>query len=155
MDKEKRILIVEDDPLDVELIIKSLEDNKLEKYIYISHNGEEALNYLFHREEFSGKSYFEPCFVILDLKMPKVDGFDVLQQLKSDEKLKDLPVIILTSSQETEDIEKCYKFGANAYVIKPIEYKDFQRVVKVIGDFWSSINKPSPNIYTDFSEGYT
>jgi CheY-like chemotaxis protein len=151
----KRVLIVEDDPCDVELMINALGENNLADYVFITHDGEEALNFLYHRDKYASLPQGDPQFILLDLKMPKVDGFTVLKQLKSDNQLKSVPVIILTSSQEPGDVDKCYKLGANAYVVKPVQYKDFLKVIRILCEFWIFINKASPNVFKDYANGCT
>ena len=138
----KRILIAEDDKKDVELILTALENHKLANEVMVARDGAEALDYLYRRGKFSGREEGNPAVILLDLKMPKVDGLQVLTQMKASEKLKEIPIVILTSSSESKDLEECYKHGVNAYVVKPVKFHDFVSAVKEIGVFWALINEP-------------
>ena len=138
----KRILIAEDDKKDVELILTALENHKLANEVMVVRDGAEALDYLYQRGKFSGREEGNPAVILLDLKMPKVDGLQVLTQMKASEKLKEIPIVILTSSSESKDLEECYKHGVNAYVVKPVKFHDFVTAVKEIGVFWALINEP-------------
>ena len=138
----KRILIAEDDKKDLELILTALENHKLANEVMVAHDGAEALDYLYRRGKFSGREEGNPAVILLDLKMPKVDGLQVLVQMKANEKLKEIPIVILTSSSESKDLEECYKHGVNAYVVKPVKFHDFVSAVKEIGVFWALINEP-------------
>jgi CheY-like chemotaxis protein len=140
----KRILLVEDDPMDMELTLTALEEKKLANEVLVVHDGEEALNYLYSRGSFRMRATGNPVLILLDLKLPKIDGLGVLRQLKSDEHLKTIPVVMLTSSREEKDIVEGYKLGVNAYVVKPIDFHDFVDAVKEIGLFWAIINEPPP-----------
>jgi CheY-like chemotaxis protein len=140
----KRILLVEDDPMDMELTLTALEEKKLANEVLVVHDGEEALNYLYSRGSFRMRATGNPVLILLDLKLPKIDGLGVLRQLKSDEHLKTIPVVMLTSSREEKDIVEGYKLGVNAYVVKPIDFHDFVDDVKEIGLFWAIINEPPP-----------
>jgi CheY-like chemotaxis protein len=126
-------------------MLSALSEYNLVEEIVVTHDGVEALNYMYHRGEYSSLPEGNPVFILLDLKMPKVDGIQVRKQLKSDEKLSCIPVVILTSSQEPRDIDECYKHGANAYVVKPVQFKEFHDVVKEIGEFWAFVNEPLPH----------
>ncbi len=141
----KRILLVEDDPKDIELTVSALSEHNLANGILIVRDGVEALDYLYRRGTFAQRSNGNPVVILLDLKMPKMDGIEVLRQIRSDEKLKTIPVVILTSSRESNDLETCYKLGVNAYVVKPVKFTDFVDAVKEIGIFWVLINEPPPN----------
>jgi CheY-like chemotaxis protein len=150
----KRILLVEDDLMDMELTLTALEEKKLANEVLVVHDGEEALNYLYSRGSFRMRSPGNPVLILLDLKLPKVDGLEVLRQIKSDENLNMIPVVMLTSSREEQDLIKSYKLGVNAYVVKPIDFHDFVNSVKEIGLFWAVINEPPPQIYnTSTSSG--
>ena len=140
----KRILLVEDDPKDIELTINALNEYNLANDIMVARDGVEALDYLFRREEFTGEVEGNPIVILLDLKMPRLDGAQVLRQIKSDENLQTIPVVIMTSSRESQDLETCYRLGANAYVVKPVKFADFVEAVKGIGVFWALINEPPP-----------
>ncbi len=141
----KRILLVEDDPNDVELTIEAFKEYNLSNEILVVRDGAEALDYLYHRGEFIQEPARNPVVILLDLKMPKVDGIQVLRQIKSDKDLQTIPVVILTSSRESHDLETCYQLGANAYVVKPVKFSDFVEAVKQIGVFWALINVPPPD----------
>jgi len=140
----KRILLVEDDPRDVELILESLGDYNLANEVIVASDGEEALDYLCCRETFKNRPSGNPAVVLLDLKLPKVDGMEVLRQIRSDEKLKMMPVVILTSSREEKDWVESYKLGVNAYVVKPVDFHEFVKAVKDVGAFWAVVNEPPP-----------
>lgn len=144
----KRILLVEDDLMDMELTLTALEEKKLANEVLVVHDGEEALNFLYGRGSFRMRSPGNPVLILLDLKLPKVDGLEVLRQIKSDESLKMIPVVMLTSSREEQDVVKSYRLGVNAYVVKPIDFHDFVEAVKEIGLFWAVINEPPPQIYS-------
>jgi len=139
-----RILIVEDDPNDVELTLTALEEYKLANEVVVTRDGEEALDYLYYRGKFKTRSNGNPAVLLLDLKLPKRDGREVLQQIKSDEKLKMIPVVVLTSSHEEKDVVASYKLGVNAYVVKPVDFHEFVNAVKELGVFWAVINEPPP-----------
>lgn len=140
----KRILLAEDDPRNVELTLIALEECNLANEVVAVEDGEQALDYLFRRGEFAGRAEGNPAIVLLDLKMPKVDGLDVLRAVRSDEDLRFLPVVILTASREQRDLIESYNLGVNAYVVKPITFPEFARAVKEIGLFWAIINEPPP-----------
>ena len=140
----KNILLVEDDPRDVELTLTALEEYHLANKVTVVRDGEKALDYLFHRGEFQGRAGGNPILVLLDLKMPKVNGLEVLKIIKTDEHLKLIPVVVLSSSREMPDLLKCYKLGVNAYVVKPVDFAEFMKAVKQLGLFWAAINEPPP-----------
>ena len=139
-----RILMVEDDPRDVELTLTALEEYNLANEVVVARDGEEALDYLHCRGNFIGRQSENPAVLLLDLKLPKVDGLEVLQQIKSDEKLKMIPVVVLTSSHEEKDMVASYRLGVNAYVVKPVDFHEFINAVKELGVFWALINEPPP-----------
>jgi CheY-like chemotaxis protein len=139
-----RILIVEDDPNDVELTLTALEEYNLANEVVVTRDGEEALDYLYCRGNFKGRSNDNPAVLLLDLKLPKRDGLEVLRQIKSDEKLKVIPVVVLTSSHEEKDVVASYKLGVNAYVVKPVDFHEFVNAVKELGIFWAVINESPP-----------
>jgi DNA-binding response OmpR family regulator len=139
-----RILMVEDDPKDVELTLTALDDYKLANEVVVTRDGEEALDYLYCRGKFTARSTDNPAVLLLDLKLPKVDGLEVLKQIKSDEKLKMIPVVVLTSSHEEKDMVTSYELGVNAYVVKPVDFHEFVNAVKELGVFWALINEPPP-----------
>lgn len=144
MEKLGRILMVEDDPKDVELSMTALEDYNLANEIVIARDGEEALDYLFCRGKFQHRSSDNPAVILLDLKLPKVDGLEVLREIKSDAKLRLIPVVVLTSSKEEKDMVTSYKLGVNAYVVKPVDFHEFVNAIKELGVFWAIINQPPP-----------
>jgi CheY-like chemotaxis protein len=139
-----RILLVEDDPKDVELTLTALEEYNLANEVVVSRDGAQALDYLYCRGDFSTRSNENPAVLLLDLKLPKVDGLEVLQQIKSDEKLKMIPVVVLTSSHEERDMMASYSLGVNAYVVKPVDFHEFVNAIKELGIFWAVINEPPP-----------
>jgi CheY-like chemotaxis protein len=139
-----RILLVEDDPKDVELTLTALEEYKLANEVVVARDGEEALDYLYRRGNFTTRSTDNPAVLLLDLKLPKVDGLEVLQQIKADAKLKLIPVVVLTSSHEEKDMVASYKLGVNAYVVKPVDFHEFVNAVKELGIFWALVNEPPP-----------
>ena len=139
-----RILLVEDDPRDVELTLTALGEYNLANEVVVARDGEKALDYLYSRGEFSNRSNDNPAVMLLDLKLPKVDGLQILQQIKSDERLKLIPVVVLTSSQEEKDMMRSYKLGVNAYVVKPVDFQEFVTAIKELGVFWAVINEPPP-----------
>jgi DNA-binding response OmpR family regulator len=139
-----RILLVEDDPRDMELTLEALGEYNLANEVVVARDGAEALDYLYCRGEFSTRSSDNPAVMLLDLKLPKVDGLEVLQQVRSDERLKLMPVVVLTSSHEEKDKMRSYKLGVNAYVVKPVDFHEFVNAVKELGVFWAVINQPPP-----------
>jgi len=139
-----RILLVEDDPRDVELTMTALEEYNLSNEVVVAGDGEEALDYLYCRGKFQTRTCDNPAVLLLDLKLPKVDGLEVLRQVKSDGKLKVIPVVVLTSSREERDMVASYKLGVNAYVVKPVDFHEFVNAIKELGVFWAIINEPPP-----------
>jgi CheY-like chemotaxis protein len=139
-----RILVVEDDPNDVELTLAALGDYNLVNEVVVTRDGQQALDYLYRRGEFNARSNDNPAVMLLDLKLPKVDGLEVLQQIKSDERLKMIPVVVLTSSNEEKDMMRSYRLGVNAYVVKPVDFHEFVNAVKELGVFWAVVNEPPP-----------
>jgi len=144
MDHLARILLVEDDPKDVELTLTALEENNLANEVVVAADGEQALDYLYHRGKFMARAGDNPAVLLLDLKLPKVDGLEVLRQLRTDERLKMIPVVVLTSSREEKDMVASYQLGVNAYVVKPVDFHEFVNAVKELGVFWAVINEPPP-----------
>jgi CheY-like chemotaxis protein len=144
MNKLGRILMVEDDPKDVELTLTALEEYNLANEVVVTRDGEEALDYLHCRGEYKTRSSGNPAVMLLDLKLPKVDGLEVLQQIKSDGELRMIPVVVLTSSKEEKDMVASYKLGVNAYVVKPVDFHEFVNAIKELGVFWAIINEPPP-----------
>jgi CheY-like chemotaxis protein len=142
MDILGRILMVEDDPRDVELTLTALGDYNLSNEVVVIHDGQEALDYLYRRGNFKARQSENPAVILLDLKLPKVDGLEVLQQIKSDEILRVIPVVVLTSSREERDMVASYKLGVNAYVVKPVDFLQFVNAIKELGMFWAIVNEP-------------
>jgi len=140
----KRILLVEDDPRDVELTLEALSENNLGNEVDVVGDGEKALDYLYHRGDFAGRTGNNPAVILLDLKLPKVDGREVLRVIKSDESMRTVPVVVLTSSREEMDLAETYKMGVNAYVVKPVDFHEFVDAVRNLGLFWAVINEPPP-----------
>src|ERR1700739_4293974 len=140
----KSILLAEDDAGDVELTLAALEDNHLANKVAVVNNGEEALDYLYRRGRYKMRAGGNPVVVLLDNKMPKVNGLEVLKAIKADEHLKTIPVVVLTSSRETPDLIEFYNHGVNAYVVKPVDFSEFMKAVKQLGVFWAAVNEPPP-----------
>ncbi len=140
----RRILLVEDDPKDVELTLTALEEYNLANEVVVARDGAEALDYLYCRGTFADRPRDNPAVLLLDLKLPKVDGLEVLQQIKSDDSLRVVPVVVLTSSREEKDMVTSYKLGVNAYVVKPVDFHEFVNAIKELGMFWAIINEPPP-----------
>jgi len=144
MESIGRILLVEDDPKDTELTMTALEEYNLSNEVVVATDGEEALDYLYYRGKFQRRSGENPAVMLLDLKLPKVDGLEVLQRVKADDNLKMIPVVVLTSSREERDMLSSYKLGVNAYVVKPVDFHEFVNAIKELGIFWAIINEPPP-----------
>ena len=140
----KNILLVEDDSKDVELTLAALDKHDLANKVEVVDNGAEALDYLYRRGKFKMRASGDPVVVLLDNKMPKVNGLEVLKTIKADEKLKLIPVVVLTSSRETPDLVEFYKHGVNAYVVKPVDFSEFMKAVNQLGIFWAAVNEPPP-----------
>jgi len=141
----KHILLVEDDPRDKEMTLAALEDHYLANKVFVVHDGEEALDYLFCRRKYKMRAGGNPIVVLLDNKMPKISGLEVLKTIKADEHLKTIPVVVLTSSRETPDLIEFYKYGVNSYVVKPVIFSEFMRAVNQLGVFWATVNEPPPH----------
>jgi CheY-like chemotaxis protein len=139
-----RILMVEDDPKDIDLTLTALEEYNLSNEVVVARDGEEALDYLYCRGKFRERTSDNPAVLLLDLKLPKIDGLEVLQHIKADERLKMIPVVVLTSSREERDMVASYKLGVNAYVVKPVDFHEFVNAIKELGIFWALINEPPP-----------
>lgn len=144
MNELRRILLVEDNPNDVELALAALAQNRLANEVVVTRDGEEALDFLYQRGIFKMRTPGYPAVVLLDIKLPKVDGLEVLEQLKADPDLKKIPVVMLTSSREEQDLLKSYNLGVNAYVVKPVDFNEFVDAIKELGLFWAVINQPPP-----------
>ena len=148
MDSLKRILLVEDSPRDTELVLEALAMNHLVNEVVSVGDGAEALDYLYRRGQFAGRTNGQPAVIMLDLKLPKVDGTEVLRQVKADPNLKIIPVIVMTSSREERDLLNSYQLGVNAFVVKPVIFKDFIEAVARLGAFWAILNEAPPGSVT-------
>ena len=140
----KRILLAEDNPNDVELTLAALAEINLANEVVVVRDGAETLDYLYRRNGFANRPPGHPAVLLLDLKMPKIDGLDVLRALKADAQLRTIPVVMLTSSREEQDLVRSYTLGANAYVVKPVDFRSFIDAVRQLGAFWAVINEPPP-----------
>jgi two-component system, response regulator len=139
------ILLVEDNPTDLELTLLALEKHKFANKVHVARDGEEALDFLFCRGKHGDRCFEDsPRVVLLDLKLPKVDGLEVLRQLKSDPRTRAVPVVVMTSSNQQRDMVESYKFGVNSYIQKPINFSDFQEIMGQLGYYWLAINQPPP-----------
>jgi CheY-like chemotaxis protein len=144
MEEPGKILLVEDDPYDVELTLSALAENYLTNEIVVTRDGAEALDYLYRRGAYESRAAGNPAVMLLDLKLPKVDGLEVLERIKTDPNLKMIPVVMLTSSREEQDLARSYNSGVNAYVVKPVGFHDFVEAVRELGLFWAVLNQPPP-----------
>jgi two-component system, response regulator len=144
MNSLKRILLVDDSPRDTELALTALATHHLANEVVALRDGAEALDYLYRRGEFADRAHGDPALILLDLKMPKVDGIEVLRQIKADAALKMIPVVVMTSSREEQDLLNSYQLGVNAYVVKPRKFQSFVEAVEQVGAFWAVINEPPP-----------
>ena len=140
----KRILLAEDNPNDAELALCALGEQHLAQDVVVVRDGAEALDYLFCRGEHANRPAGLPVVAFLDLKMPRVDGLSLLRQMKADPALRTIPVVMLTSSREESDLAQSYQAGANAYVVKPVDFQQYLNAVKQLGEFWAHINEPPP-----------
>ena len=141
----KRILLVEDNERDVELTLAALEEYNLANEVIVARDGAEALDYLYQRGKYSDRVEGLPAVVLLDLNMPKVDGMEVLQRMKLDPVLKQVPVVMVTSSRVEQDLVRSYELGVNAYVVKPVDFQKFIESIRQIGFFWAILNEPPPD----------
>ena len=144
MVKLKRILLVEDNANDAELTMEALSEHNLANVVDLVRDGVEALDYLYRRGDYSGSEDGNLAVILLDLKLPRVDGLEVLRVIKADPGLKFIPVVVLTSSREERDVIESYRLGVNAYVVKPVNFSEFINAVKELGVFWAIINEPPP-----------
>ena len=144
MNSLKRILLVEDNLMDIDLTLAALEEYNLANEVVVARDGVEALDYLYSRGNFAGREEGLPAVVLLDIKMPRMGGIEVLRKLKKDPALRFLPVVMLTSSREEPDLAACYEIGVNAYVVKPVDFPHFVDAVKQVGVFWAVLNQPPP-----------
>ncbi len=144
MDILKSILLAEDDEKDIVLTMTAFKQNNLLNKVVAVHDGEEALDYLFYKNKFASREKGNPAVILLDIKMPKIDGLEVLRRIKQDINLKKIPVVILTSSGEEKDLATSYNLGANSYVVKPVNFNEFIEAVKQLGLYWAVINQAPP-----------
>ena len=140
----RTILLAEDNINDIELTIAALRSNNVANEVVVVRDGAAALDYLYRRSAFASRSPEPPGLLLLDLKMPKVDGLEVLQQIKGDRALRTIPIVVLTSSREESDLVRTYGLGVNAYVVKPVVFNEFMDAVKALGQFWAVVNEPPP-----------
>lgn len=140
----KPILLVEDNPNDLELTLLALERSQLANDVVVVRDGAEALDYLFRRNSYAERAQGNPAVLLLDLKLPKVDGLEVLEQIRKSAVLRSIPVVMLTSSREEPDLDRAYQLGVNAYVVKPVEFKEFVGAISDLGIFWAVLNEPPP-----------
>ncbi len=141
----KPILLVEDNPNDIELTLAALEKSQLANEIVICRDGAEALDFLYRRGEHAHRETRDPAVVLLDLKLPKVDGLEVLAKVKSDLRKRSIPIVMLTSSREETDLVRSYQLGVNAFVVKPVGFKEFFEAIQDLGVFWAVLNEPPPH----------
>jgi CheY-like chemotaxis protein len=144
MKNPRPILLAEDNPNDVELILAAFKDANFVNEIHVTHDGEQALDFLHRRGPYAGRPGPLPAVILLDLKMPKVDGREVLRHVRTDPDLRHIPVVILTSSREESDLLASYQLGANAFVVKPVDFQEFIAAVSKLGFFWAMLNEPPP-----------
>jgi CheY-like chemotaxis protein len=144
MAKIKRILLAEDNENDVELTLTALQECRLRNEVEVVRDGAEALDYIYRQGKYAGREDCLPCVILLDLKMPRVDGLEVLRRLKSDPALRHIPVVMLTSSREEKDLVLSYDLGVNAFVVKPVDFDQFLEAIRALGMFWAIVNEPPP-----------
>jgi len=144
MTELRPILLVEDSPRDLELTLEALKKTQLANEIVVARDGVEALDFLYSRGGFAGRNLPDPAVIMLDLKLPRIDGLEVLEQVKNDAALRHLPVVMLTSSREERDLVRSYQLGVNAFVVKPVSFKDFYQAIQELGIFWAILNEPPP-----------
>jgi CheY-like chemotaxis protein len=144
MNSLRTLLLVEDNPNDVELTLTALKEANLANEVVVANDGEQALDYLFRRGKHAGRKAGQPGVILLDLKMPKVDGHEVLRQIRADAELRLIPIVVLTSSREEKDLYESYDHGANSYVVKPVDFDEFITAISKLGVFWALLNEPPP-----------
>jgi CheY-like chemotaxis protein len=140
----KPILLVEDNPNDLELTLVALERSQLANEVIVLRDGAEALDYLLRRNQYDDRAAGNPAVLLLDLKLPKLDGLEVLKAIRESDELRSIPVVMLTSSREEPDLQRAYALGVNAYVVKPVEFKEFVSAISDLGVFWAVLNEPPP-----------
>jgi CheY-like chemotaxis protein len=145
MPDDKRILLIDDNPDDVDLTLRALRKNHIANEVIVARDGVEALEYLFGTGRYAGRDVRQqPAVTLLDLKLPKIDGLEVLKRIRADERTKLLPVVILTTSREQQDVDSGYKLGANSYIVKPVDFQKFVNTVGEVGRYWMLVNEPAP-----------
>jgi len=144
MTKIKRILLAEDNENDIELTLTALQECRLKNEVEVVRDGAEALDYIYCQGKFANRDGCLPCVILLDLKMPRVDGLEVLRKIKSDPALRHIPVVMLTSSREEKDLVLSYDLGVNAFVVKPVNFDQFLKAIQALGMFWAIVNEPPP-----------
>ena len=142
----KRIVLAEDNANDIELTLMALRENHVVNEVIVVRDGAEALDYLYRRNSYADRPAGHPALVLLDLKMPKMDGIEVLRRIKSDPAMRSIPIVVLTSSREERDLVRTYDLGVNAYVVKPVDFHAFVDAVKLLGGFWAVVNETPPGI---------
>ncbi|HVZ63610.1 MAG TPA: response regulator [Lacunisphaera sp.] len=142
--KPRGILLVDDSPRDAEMTLDALQQYNFANEVTVLHDGAEALDYMFRRGSYADRGPTEPAVILLDLKMPKVDGLEVLRRLKADARLRIIPIVVMTSSREDQDLKRCYELGVNAYVVKPVSFHEFIDAVRALGAFWVVLNEAPP-----------
>ena len=146
MTTQRPILLVEDNPKDLELTLAALQRSALANPIVVARDGAEALDYLYCRGKWLERTAGDPAVVLLDLKLPKIDGLEVLERVKNDPALKQIPLVMLTSSREERDLVQSYRLGVNAFVVKPVDFGEFLKAVQELGVFWAMLNEPPPRL---------
>lgn len=142
----RTILLAEDNANDVELTLAALRENRVMNEIIVTRDGAETLDFLYRRNAFLDRPGGTPALVLLDLKMPRIDGLEVLRQVKADPALRTIPIVVLTSSRQERDLVRSYDLGVNAYVVKPVGFHDFVDAVRMLGGFWAVVNEPPPQV---------
>lgn len=142
--KPRRILLVDDSPRDTEMALDALQRYHLANEVTTLRDGAEALDFMFRRGDHAARNGADPAVILLDLKMPRVDGLEVLRQLKADPRFRRIPVVVMTSSREDQDLARCYELGVNAYVVKPLDFHEFIESIRTLGTFWAVLNEPPP-----------
>ncbi len=143
MEREVEILVVEDNINDAELTLRALRKNKITDKLHRVGDGKDALDFIFAKGDYlNRKNYDDPKVIFLDLKMPKLSGIEVLQKIRSSHQKKSIPIVVLTSSKENQDIDACYKYGVNSYIVKPVKFDDYMKTICDVGNYWMSLNQP-------------
>src|SRR5215475_12475748 len=155
MTELRKILVAEDDENDAELVLKALEKYNIANEVIVVEDGAEALDYLYRRGDYEARAEGNPILVLLDIKMPRVDGLEVLREIKTDERLKMIPTAMLTSSRQEGDLLISYQLGVNAYIVKPVDFNEFAETVRELGVFWLMINEPPPGSVKKRNGGFS